>query len=96
MDPASGVPAAGFLVKSGQTPRFFGQSEMSDQSQDEKQAAKAALREQQARDAELAMRDYEAEKLAVAAKTARLRALRLAKEAGETAPKSTGRKRPAE
>ena len=66
---------------------------MSDQGQDEKHAAKAALREQQARDAELARRDYEAEKLAVIAKTARLRALRLAKEAGEPAPKDTGKKR---
>jgi hypothetical protein len=41
----------------------------------------AAMKEERARDAALAMREYEAEKLAVRAKTARLRALRLAKEA---------------
>jgi hypothetical protein len=57
---------------------------MSNRAHDEERAAKAARREAQARDAELAMRDYEAERLAILAKTARLRALRLAKEAGET------------
>lgn len=41
-------------------------------------------KEERARDAALAVREYEAEKLAVLAKTARLRALRLAREA-ETA-----------
>jgi hypothetical protein len=51
-------------------------------------SAKAATREARARDAELAMREYEAQRLAVLAKTARLRALRLAKEAGEAAHKS--------
>ena len=45
-------------------------------------------KEERARDAALAMREYEAEKLAVRANTARLRALRLAKEAGDKpAPK---------
>ena len=38
-------------------------------------------KEERARDAALAMQEYEAEKLAISAKTARLRALRLAKEA---------------
>ena len=38
-------------------------------------------KEERARDAALAMQEYEAEKLAICAKTARLRALRLAKEA---------------
>jgi hypothetical protein len=42
----------------------------------------AANREQRARDGELAMREYEAEKLAVHANMARLRALRLAQETG--------------
>jgi hypothetical protein len=51
-------------------------------------SAKAATREARARDAELAMREYEAQRLAVLAKTARLRALRLAKEAGEAAHKA--------
>ena len=43
----------------------------------------AAKKEERARDAALAMREYEAEKLAVHANTARLRALRLAKEAAQ-------------
>jgi len=38
-------------------------------------------KEERARDAALAMQEYEAEKLAIGIKTARLRALRLAKEA---------------
>jgi hypothetical protein len=42
---------------------------------------RAAAKEERARDAALAMREYQAEKLAVDLKTARLRALRLAKEA---------------
>jgi hypothetical protein len=46
---------------------------------------RAAAKEERARDAALAIREYEAEKRAVDGKTARLRALRLAKEA-ETNP----------
>jgi hypothetical protein len=42
---------------------------------------RAAMKEQRAQDAKLAMREYETERLAVRAKTARLRALRLAQEA---------------
>jgi hypothetical protein len=45
--------------------------------------ARAARREQRARDAALAWSDHDAAQLDVAARTARLRALRLAKEAGE-------------
>jgi Mg/Co/Ni transporter MgtE len=41
----------------------------------------AVMREERARDAALAMREYEAERLAVLAKTGRLRALRLAQDA---------------
>lgn len=47
----------------------------------EQRSATAAKKDERARDAALAMREYEAEKLAVHANTARLRALRLAKEA---------------
>ena len=43
-------------------------------------AAKAAIKEERARDAARAMREYQAERAATLAKTARLRALRLAKE----------------
>ncbi len=46
-------------------------------------AAKDSMKEERARDAALAMREYQAEGLAVAAKTARLRALRLAREAAD-------------
>jgi hypothetical protein len=49
----------------------------------ETRAARAAAREERARDAALAMQQYEADKLAVLDKTARLRALRLAKETAD-------------
>jgi hypothetical protein len=47
------------------------------------------MKECRARDAAQAMRDYEAKRVATLAKTARLRAIRLAKEAegGEAVPK---------
>jgi hypothetical protein len=45
------------------------------------QRATMAAKEERARDAVLAMQEYVAEKLAIGIKTARLRALRLAKEA---------------
>jgi hypothetical protein len=47
----------------------------------EARAAQAAARAERARDAALAMQQYEADRLAVLDKTARLRELRLAKEA---------------
>jgi len=46
-------------------------------------ATAMAAKEQRARDAELAMHEYEAEQLAIRANTERLRALRLAKEAAD-------------
>jgi hypothetical protein len=49
----------------------------------ETRAARAAAREERARDAALALKQYEADKLAVLDKTARLRALRLAKETAD-------------
>jgi hypothetical protein len=52
-------------------------------------AAQAAMKEDRARDAALAMQEYEAEKRAVLANTERLRALRLASQAGGEAPKKT-------
>ena len=45
------------------------------------QRAVMTAKEERARDAALAMREYEANKLAVRTNTARLRALRLAREA---------------
>jgi hypothetical protein len=51
------------------------------------QRAVMTAKEERARDAALAMREYEANKLAVRTNTARLRALRLAKEA-ETGQKT--------
>jgi hypothetical protein len=45
------------------------------------QRAAMTAKEERARDAALAMREYDANQLAVRTKTARLRALRLAKEA---------------
>lgn len=49
----------------------------------ETRAARTAAREERAKDAALAMQQYEADKLAVLDKTARLRALRLAKETAD-------------
>lgn len=46
-------------------------------------ATRDAMRQDRERDAALAMKEYEAERRAVLANTERLRALRLAKEAGE-------------
>jgi hypothetical protein len=44
------------------------------------QAAKLVAKEMRARDAAQAVKEYHAERLAISARTARLRALRLAKE----------------
>jgi hypothetical protein len=52
----------------------------------------AAIREQRAQDARQAMHEYEAEKLALQAKTERLRALRLAKEAADAQEPRTRQK----
>jgi hypothetical protein len=46
----------------------------------EERSAAATMKELRARDAELAMREYELEKLAVRARTERLRAMRLSRE----------------
>lgn len=53
----------------------------------------AAMKDRRARDAAQAMRDREANRAAILAKTARLRAIRLAKEAeaGDSAPKQKTR-----
>jgi hypothetical protein len=52
---------------------------------------KVAVKEMRERDAALAMKEYQEEKRATAAKTERLRALRLAKEANEAASPKPGR-----
>ena len=52
-------------------------------------AAREAMKKDRERDATAAMKEYEAEKRAVLANTERLRALRLAKEAGETTAKTS-------
>jgi hypothetical protein len=51
----------------------------------------AVMKERRAQDAAQAMRDHEAKRVAILAKTARLRAMRLAKEAeaANSAPKKT-------
>lgn len=51
-------------------------------------AAREAMKKDRERDATAAMKEYEAEKRAVLANTERLRALRLAKEAGEAVVKT--------
>jgi hypothetical protein len=53
----------------------------------QQQGSAPAKKEARAREAAQAMRDYEANRAAIRAKTARLRAIRLAKEAGNSAPK---------
>lgn len=49
----------------------------------------AILKEQRAREAEQAMREYQAERLAILARSQRLRALRLAKQVADTPVKAT-------
>ena len=56
---------------------------MSMDRKDEQRSAAAALKEQRARDGAQALREYAAERAAIQARTARLRALRLAKEAAD-------------
>ena len=58
----------------------------------EQRSSAAAIKEHRARDAAQAMREIEAKRVAVLAKTARLRAARLAKEAesADAAPKTKG------
>lgn len=65
-------------------------------------AARNALKEERARDAARALREYETEKKAIATRTERLKALRLAKEAADSAAaaeakpaKKTSAKKPA-
>jgi hypothetical protein len=57
----------------------------------EQPSSAAAMKERRARDAAQAMRDQAAKRVAILAKTERLRAIRLAKEAeaGNSAPKKT-------
>ena len=55
-------------------------------------ATRDAMKEDRARDAALAMKEYEAGKRAVLANAERLRALRLAKEAGVEVPKNEPKK----
>lgn len=52
-------------------------------------AARDAMKADRARDAAQAMKEYEAERRAVLANTERLRALRLAREAGEATGKTS-------
>jgi hypothetical protein len=77
---------------------------MTDRKAVERQASAAAKKEERARDGVVAMREYQAEKARVDANTARLRALRLAREAADavaapppaTAPPGrSGKARPA-
>src|SRR4051794_6132981 len=52
----------------------------------QKKVARDSIKEERARDAALAIKEYESEQLAVAAKTLRLRALRLARDASTPPP----------
>jgi hypothetical protein len=63
------------------------------QKREGEKPTKFATKEMRAQDAALAMKEYQAERLAIQARTARLRALRLAKEAGTAAQgKTVGRR----
>src|SRR2546430_6764807 len=82
--PVSGPPAAGFLFFQVTNPQWTAGTEeipMATTLKNAQQRATMAAKDERARDAALAMQEYEAEKLAIGIKTARLRALRLAKEA---------------
>jgi hypothetical protein len=58
----------------------------------QQQGSAAAKKERRALDAAQALRDYEATRVAIRAKTERLRAARSAKEAGDSAPKKMKRR----
>ncbi len=62
----------------------------------DEQTALAAMKAQRARDADLAMREYQQEKLAVLARTERLRALRMSRDsqAAKMVSRSSHRARP--
>jgi hypothetical protein len=90
MDPLHpGSPGAGdcvvaFLIRAHPPCGGNARTVMSNRNSDGERSAQAAAHKQaRARDAELAMAEYRAEGRAMAAKTERLRALRLAKVAGE-------------
>ena len=55
----------------------------------QQQGSAAAMKERRAREAAQALRDYEANRVAVRAKTERLRAERLAKEASNSPTKKS-------
>jgi hypothetical protein len=57
----------------------------------QQRAARIASKEERAKDAAAAMREYEAERLAVLARTERLRALRLARDAATVVKKPAKR-----
>jgi hypothetical protein len=58
---------------------------MTNKTIEKQRAARIASKQDRERDAVIAMQEYEAEKVAVLAKTARLRAMRIAKEANTKA-----------
>ena len=58
---------------------------MTDKTIEQQRATRIASKQDRDRDAVIAMQEYEAEKAAVLVKTARLRAIRLAREANATA-----------
>jgi hypothetical protein len=60
---------------------------MTNKTIEKQRAARIASKQDRDRDAVTAMQEYEAQKTAVLAKTARLRAMRLAKEANTKADK---------
>ena len=57
---------------------------MTNKTIEQQRATRIASKQDRDRDAVIAMQEYEAEKAAVLVKTARLRAIRLAKEANAT------------
>lgn len=78
--PAPGEPGAGSMT---------GKRAMPDPTDTPR--VKQPTKEERERDAAQAVRDYEAERQAIDARTARLRALRLAKEAAEAPHKKARR-----
>lgn len=75
------------MIMSGRRPLLQGRSAGEQAEQPAKKrpdrATRESMKEQRNRDAAVAMKEYEAERRAVLANTERLRALRLAREAGE-------------
>jgi len=84
--PCDWISVAGFFVESIPSKAEEIQPMPTASKSSEQASSAAEKKERRAREAAQAMRDYQANRVATLAKTERLRAIRLAKEAANSAP----------